>query len=359
VAAGFGSAPIHCAPAWLRGNIRPETIGDAASVAQAMSVVGVTSRVGRKTSLLKLTYKRPVIGTRLMRTSPDKTITPFEQYTRDQTASWIIDPASAELFIRQYNRMSFRFGHNLRGHPLLDISNLVKLSAGYPDDSAHAYWCNGRVEVSDSWDAGRQKCLSLQQTVAGIANDDSLVILKHVEEDSELGPLVRECIATVVDMVGPQMRDDVIVARGTLLIASPHHLTNSSSAVTSRTGSCRSMTGAFARQLRVAVPAEAVKCRLARPGQVRALTAMAVNAASDAGVIHEVVVTCDAVDRCMAVVRKINCNGARTGGGFQQESAGKRCWQQRNEHDGADMGRTPQPVLTRAGGGAGLARFRS
>jgi hypothetical protein len=161
-----------------------------------------------------------------MRTSPDKTITPFEPCTCDQTASWIIDPASTEFFIRQYNRMSFRFEHSLNGHPLLDISNLVKLSASYPDDSAHAYWCNGRVEVSDSWDAGRPQCLSLQQTVAGIANDDSLVILKHVEEDSELGPLVRECIATVVDMAGPQMRDDVIVARGTLLIASPHRLTS-------------------------------------------------------------------------------------------------------------------------------------
>ena len=88
------------------------------------------------------------------------------------------------------------------------------------------------------------------------------------------------------------------------------------------------MTGAIERQLRVAVPAETVKCRLARPGQVRTFTAMAVNATFHTRVIHEVVVTCDAVDGSMAVVRKINGNGARADGGFQQEPAGKRRWQE-------------------------------
>lgn len=160
-----------------------------------------------------------------MQSAPGKAHMPFESCLRDRTASGIIDPASAELFNQQCNRVSFRFEHRLNEHPLLNISNLVRLSARYPQDSGHAYWCNGRVEVDDGWDAGRPQCLSLRQTVAGIANDDSLVILKHVEEDSVLGPLVKECIATVVDMVGPQLRADVIVARGTLLIASPHRVT--------------------------------------------------------------------------------------------------------------------------------------
>ena len=87
------------------------------------------------------------------------------------------------------------------------------------------------------------------------------------------------------------------------------------------------MTGTFKRQLRVAVPAETVKRRLARPGQIRTLTAMAVDAASDASVIHEVVVACDAVDRRVVVVRKIDMDGARVGSGFQQESAGWTRWQ--------------------------------
>jgi hypothetical protein len=160
-----------------------------------------------------------------METSPDQTIMPLEPRTSARTALCIIDPASAELFSLHYNRVSFRFEHGLNGHPLLDLSSLVKLSARHRDDSGYAYWCNGRVEVNGGWDAGRPQSLSLQQTVAQIANDDSLVILKHVEEDSVLGPLVKDCIATVVDMVGPQMRDDVIVARGTLLIASPRRVT--------------------------------------------------------------------------------------------------------------------------------------
>jgi hypothetical protein len=157
-----------------------------------------------------------------METSPDKTIMPP---ARDRTAPWIIDPASADLFSHQYNRSSFRFEHGLSGHPLLDLSSLVTLSARHPENSGYAYWCNGRVAVEDSWDSGCPQCLSLQQTVARIEDDDSLVILKHVEEDSALGPLMRDCISTVVDMVGPQLRDDVIVARGTLLIASPRRVT--------------------------------------------------------------------------------------------------------------------------------------
>jgi hypothetical protein len=160
-----------------------------------------------------------------METPPGKAVMPFESFLRDRTASWIIDPASAELFSRKYNCATFRFEHGLNRHPLLDISSLVRLSGRHPEDSGHAYWCNGRVEVEDGWDAGRPRCLSLRQTVSGIANDDSLVILKHVEEDSALGPLIRKCIAAVLDTVGPQLRDDVIVARGTLLIASPHRVT--------------------------------------------------------------------------------------------------------------------------------------
>lgn len=158
-----------------------------------------------------------------METAPGKADMPFESCLHDRTVSGIIDPESSGLFSQQYNRVSFRFAHGLNGHPLLNISNLVRLSARHPEDAA--YWCNGSVEIEDGWDAGRPQCLSLRQTVSGIASDDSLVILKHVEEDCVLGPLVRECIATVVNMVGPQLRDDVIVSRGTLLIASPHRVT--------------------------------------------------------------------------------------------------------------------------------------
>lgn len=134
--------------------------------------------------------------------------------------------AYAEVFRRHYNRESFLFTHDLRAHSLFELPELLRLAGRQPQSSSYAYWSNGRVGVDDRWDASRGPRYSLQETIANIAANNSLVMLKHVERDSLFGPVVRDIMQTIISLAGQQMREDVIVGRGTVLIASPQRVTS-------------------------------------------------------------------------------------------------------------------------------------
>jgi hypothetical protein len=134
--------------------------------------------------------------------------------------------AAHAAFDAHYNRASFLFSHALHENPLFELPQLLALAARRPAEPLFAYWSNGRVGVAQRWDTKVAPRRSLTDTVAHIEDNDSLVLLKHVERDAVLGPAVRAICEQVVELSGPQMRADVLEARGTLLIASPGRLTS-------------------------------------------------------------------------------------------------------------------------------------
>jgi hypothetical protein len=142
--------------------------------------------------------------------------------------SWIpsFDPDSREIFRQQYNRGSFLFQHGLREHPLFALPNLLELARRQTQNAQSAYWSNDNVAVRDSWSVGEEHRYSLADTIAGIETNSSLVILKHVENDCVFGPFVHKIQDAVLDLAGPQMRDDATARRGTVVIASPGRITS-------------------------------------------------------------------------------------------------------------------------------------
>ncbi len=146
-----------------------------------------------------------------------------------------VDPAAAvpnfaasarQLFRQRYNRTSFLFAHALADNPLFDLSSILALANRRSQNPTYAHWSNGKVSVDDSWDAGQGARYSLPETIADIRVNNSLVLLKHVEKDSVFESFMREILATVLDLAGPRLRDDVVVGRGTILLASPGRLTS-------------------------------------------------------------------------------------------------------------------------------------
>ena len=135
-------------------------------------------------------------------------------------------PGCREIFSQSYNRVSFLFEHDWRDHPLFAWPKLLELAARQPQGAAYAYWSNGPVDVADGWDSAQGPRYSLQDTLLGIRSNNSLAMLKHVEQDTVLGPFVRQIQHMVLDLAGAQMRDDALCARGTLLIASPWRITS-------------------------------------------------------------------------------------------------------------------------------------
>src|SRR5579864_1523151 len=90
---------------------------------------------------------------------------------------------------RNYNRRTFMFPHGLAGHPLFELDSLIGLARRMPDHR-DTYWSNGKVAVTHGWDAGTTGRRSLEDTIANIATNDSIVILKHTEQDPVHGPVL-------------------------------------------------------------------------------------------------------------------------------------------------------------------------
>ena len=128
------------------------------------------------------------------------------------------------VFAQNYNRKTFSFPHHLAGHPLFELDALIELSRRMPDHR-DTYWSNGKVKVDNRWEEGTSGRASLQDTIANIATNDSIVILKHTEQDPVHGPVLREFLAQVVTLAGERMRCDVTIGETLILISSPNRLT--------------------------------------------------------------------------------------------------------------------------------------
>jgi len=127
-------------------------------------------------------------------------------------------------FRQKYNRDNFKFKHELAGHPLFELESLVELTKRMPDHGEH-YWSNGPVAVNNTWSDGTIGRQSLQETITNIEHNNSIVILKHTEQDEVFAPVLQSVLGTMIDLSGAQMRDDVIIGEVLILVSSPGRIT--------------------------------------------------------------------------------------------------------------------------------------
>src|SRR5882757_6464645 len=96
-------------------------------------------------------------------------------------------------FRRNYNRVNFMFKHELAGNPLFELASLVELTRRMPDHGEH-YWSNGKVLVNNTWSDGTVGRQSLQDTIIDIEHNNSIVILKHTEQDPLFAPVLQNVL---------------------------------------------------------------------------------------------------------------------------------------------------------------------
>jgi hypothetical protein len=143
---------------------------------------------------------------------------PLETDVKDREL--ISDPD--RLFSRNYNRKPFQFNHGLKGNPLFEKPALIELVKRMPDHR-DTYWTNGKNKVGSGWRENHP--LSIVDTIAGIETNDSLALVKHVEQDPIHGPILREFLSRVVEYAGEPMRRDVAVEEVLIIIGSPNQIT--------------------------------------------------------------------------------------------------------------------------------------
>ncbi len=65
----------------------------------------------------------------------------------------------------------------------------------------------------------------LQDTITHIEHNDSIVILKHTEQDPVFAPLLQSVLATIVELAGERMRSDATIGEVLILVSSPGRIT--------------------------------------------------------------------------------------------------------------------------------------
>jgi hypothetical protein len=133
-------------------------------------------------------------------------------------------PRSSE-FPEKFNRSDFMFDHGLARHPLFELPALAALAGRIPKFRDFVYWQNGRVRVDDKWGENPAKRLSLEETIDGIAHNDSLVILKHAEQDRIYGPLLQEILQRIYSFTSAAAQADIVLGESLIFINSPHRKT--------------------------------------------------------------------------------------------------------------------------------------
>jgi hypothetical protein len=132
---------------------------------------------------------------------------------------------AVDEFRQNCNRASFMFAHTLHKHPLFELDSLVELARRRQDKPEFIYWSNGAVNVGDHWGKGADGRISLLDTLSNIEANDSLVMLYRIELDPVFAPVLKELLADVMDLAGPHMREDALIGRATILVASSRRIT--------------------------------------------------------------------------------------------------------------------------------------
>jgi hypothetical protein len=125
----------------------------------------------------------------------------------------------------KFNRTDFMFDHGLAHHPMFELSALAELAKRIPKYKDFVYWQNGRVNVNDKWGSNPALRLTLDETIKGIEHNDSLVILKHAEQDPIYGPLLQEILQRIYSFTSPAAQADIVLGESLIFLNSPRRKT--------------------------------------------------------------------------------------------------------------------------------------
>jgi hypothetical protein len=129
-------------------------------------------------------------------------------------------PANGDFGVK-FNQMDFMFDHGLAHHPMFTVAALGALAERIPKYDDFVYWQNGRVQVNDKWEANPAPRLTLERTIEGIAHNDSLVILKHAEQDSVYGPVLQEILQRIYSFTPRAAQADIVLGESLIFLNSP------------------------------------------------------------------------------------------------------------------------------------------
>jgi hypothetical protein len=130
-------------------------------------------------------------------------------------------------FADNFPDRGFLIQHQLRGHPSLELSNLIKLAQRLPESSVEYY--SGKVGLSQDGKTYPKNGLSIAETVRRIEECGSWIVLKNVQQDAEFAPILRaaldEVYAHFPKTPKPSWARDIHRENAFIFISSPNSVT--------------------------------------------------------------------------------------------------------------------------------------
>lgn len=126
---------------------------------------------------------------------------------------------------RKANKQPFGFRHSLHQELKLDLAAIQALAARLPDTQDFKVWQNGDVKLDDSWDTDPKELRSFEDTLANIATGNSVIVLKHVEQDPVFGAALRALLQEIFDWTPRAFRDEVVIGECLIFVNSPRRAT--------------------------------------------------------------------------------------------------------------------------------------
>jgi hypothetical protein len=125
-------------------------------------------------------------------------------------------------FRSKFNKTRFLFDHTLHLNPILDLDNIIALAKRAPK-YFHASVSNSKAD--DGWQPARALRLPIAETIQAMETMNAVVVLKDVHLDKEFGRVLEAAQADIIEQAGDQLRSELIYARSTILVNSPHRIT--------------------------------------------------------------------------------------------------------------------------------------
>ena len=150
------------------------------------------------------------------------------QETTDSRDAYLPNPVINPDDIEQFGKVEtepFEFRHQLHLRPEFTLDQLIELGRRLPDGPAFKGWQNGTIRVEDGWDARPVERLSFEKTIEGIAENNSLLVMKHVEQDPVFGPMLQDLLQEIFVYSPAKLRDEVTIGECLIFINSPKRKT--------------------------------------------------------------------------------------------------------------------------------------
>ncbi len=115
-----------------------------------------------------------------------------------------------------------KLSHDLAGHPLLALEALVELGREMP--AADVEYNAGDLPIGVDPDLVARTGLSVEETIRGIEQCGSWMVLKHVERNPLYSALLDEVLAGIAPVVEP-VTGEMLTHQGFIFISSPGAVT--------------------------------------------------------------------------------------------------------------------------------------